>query len=762
MTENVHPNRSGGAAGEPAPVPLGAWLAELPDDRLIHLLELRPDLAQPAPGSIAALAARAVARQSVKAVTDELDFLRLAVIDALLVLQADATGVPITKLVALIGDRAPRDAVLGALEDLRERALVWGDTAVRVPAEASSALPWYPGQVILEDADRPASEIAAAVEELDEPQRELLERLLVGSPMGRTRDAAPGTPPDRPVPRLLAAGLLRQIDADTVILPRRVGQVLRGEDPGPTHLVPPDPVVSGTTAKDVDAAAAGAVIDLMRETEVVLETLSAAPVPELRSGGLGVREAKRLSKLTGVDEQRLGFVLEVAAAAGLIASGIPDPEPPDSPGPCWTPTVAADRFLESSTAARWYLLASTWLDLPSRPSLIGSRGPDGKPYAALSDSLYSTAAPLDRRLLLNLLSDLPAGAGTDAEHASRALIWRRPRWAARLQPEPVAHLLDEAHALGLVGRGALSAAALALLRDGEEAAVDTMAKILPAPIDYFLVQADLTVVVPGPLERDLAGQLAVVADVESAGAAMVYRVSEASIRHALDTGRTAGALHAFFAKHSKTPVPQGLSYLIDDVARRHGQLRVGMASSFVRCEDVTLLAHAVAAPALDALDMRLLAPTVAVSQAPIGEVLAALRTAGFAPAAEDSTGAVVDIRQRWARVPAPAHRRLLRSLTRPSRETLTALVATLRRIDSSPFAGARLDPAVAMALLQQAAHLQRDVVIGYVDAAGVATQRLVRPLAVHGGQLMAWDPAQGRPREFAVHRVTSVMSTDEG
>lgn len=762
MTENVHPNRSGGAAGEPAPVPLGAWLAELPDDRLIHLLELRPDLAQPAPGSIAALAARAVARQSVKAATDELDFLRLAVIDALLVLQADATGVPVTKLVALIGDRAPRDAVLGALEDLRERALVWGDTAVRVPAEASSALPWYPGQVILEDADRPASEIAAAVEELDEPQRELLERLLVGSPMGRTRDAAPGTPPDRPVPRLLAAGLLRQIDADTVILPRRVGQVLRGEDPGPTHLVPPDPVVSGTTAKDVDAAAAGAVIDLMRETEVVLETLSAAPVPELRSGGLGVREAKRLSKLTGVDEQRLGFVLEVAAAAGLIASGIPDPEPPDSPGPCWTPTVAADRFLESSTTARWYLLASTWLDLPSRPSLIGSRGPDGKPYAALSDSLYSTAAPLDRRLLLNLLSDLPAGAGTDAEHASRALIWRRPRWAARLQPEPVAHLLDEAHALGLVGRGALSAAALALLRDGEEAAVDTMAKILPAPIDYFLVQADLTVVVPGPLERDLAGQLAVVADVESAGAAMVYRVSEASIRHALDTGRTADALHAFFAKHSKTPVPQGLSYLIDDVARRHGQLRVGMASSFVRCEDVTLLAHAVAAPALDALDMRLLAPTVAVSQAPIGEVLAALRTAGFAPAAEDSTGAIVDIRQRWARVPAPAHRRLLRSLTRPSRETLTALVATLRRIDSSPFAGARLDPAVAMALLQQAAHLQRDVVIGYVDAAGVATQRLVRPLAVHGGQLMAWDPAQGRPREFAVHRVTSVMSTDEG
>lgn len=751
MTENVS-----------APVPLGAWLAELPDDRLVRLLELRPDLAQPAPGSIAALAARAMARQSVKAATDDLDFLRLAVIDALLVLHAETTPVPVAKLLALIGDRAPQEAVLAGLDDLRERALVWGDTAVRVSTEASSALPWYPGQVILEDASRPAAEIAGALEELDEPQRELLERLVVGSPMGRTRDAAPGTPPDRPVPRLLAAGLLRQIDAETVILPRQVGQILRGEDPGPAQLVPPDPVVSTTTGKDVDASAAGAVIDLMRETEVVLETLSAAPVPELRSGGLGIREAKRLSKLTGVDEQRLGFVLEIASAAGLIASGSPDPEPPDGSGPYWTPTVAADRFLETSTAARWYLLASTWLDLPSRPGLIGSRGADGKPYAALSDSLYSTAAPLDRRLLLGLLTDLPPGAGTDAEHASRALIWRRPRWAVRLQPEPVAHLLDEAHALGLVGRGALSTAARALLGEGEEAAVDAMAKILPAPIDYFLVQADLTVVVPGPLERDLAEQLAVVAIVESAGAAMVYRVSEASIRHALDTGRTAGTLHAFFEKHSKTPVPQGLSYLIDDVARRHGQLRVGMASSFIRCEDPTLLAHAVAAPALDALDVRLLAPTVAVSQAPIGDVLVALRTAGFAPAAEDSSGAIVDIRQRWARVPAPQQRRLLRSLTKPSRETLAAVVSTLRRIDASPFAGVRLDPAVAMALLQQAAHLQKDVVIGYVDAAGVATQRMVRPLAVHGGQLMAWDPAQGRPREFAVHRVTSVMSADEG
>jgi len=752
-------------------VPLGAWLAELDDERLIRLLELRPDLTQPPPGTIAALAARAQARQSVKAVTDGLDFLRLAVLDGLLVLHADTSGVPLSKLLALIGDRASEGSVAAAVEDLRERALVWGDDAVRVAAEASAGLPWYPGQAVLEAADERSTtgvtaqtDIAARLEALDAPQLELLQRLLEGSPMGRTRDAAPGTPPDRPVQRLLAAGLLRQVDDETVILPRLVGQVMRGEQPGPVQLTQPDPTVSTTTVADVDAVAAGAVIDLLREVELVLETLGATPVPELRSGGLGVRDVKRLTKLTGIDEARLGLILEVSSAAGLIAAGMPEPDPHDGGvGPYWAPTVAADRFIDSPTASKWHLLASTWLDLPGRPSLVGGRGPDGKPYAALSDSLFSTAAPLDRRLLLDVLIDLPAGSGVDATSASRAMTWRRPRWAVRLQPGPVGDLLTEAHALGVVGRGAIASPARKLLAEQPvDDVVAAMDKVLPAPIDHFLVQADLTVIVPGPLERDLADQLASVATVESAGAAMVYRVTEASIRRALDTGRTASELHALFSKHSKTPVPQGLTYLIDDVARRHGQLRVGMAQSFVRCEDAALLAQAVSAPAAEQLEMRLLAPTVAVSQAPISEVLAALRGSGFAPAAEDSTGAIVDLRARGARVPTPPGRRRAHRPPTPTSQTLGAIVAVLRKVASAPFGNMRLDPAVAITQLQEAAHHQSSVVIGYVDPAGVATQRVVAPINVRGGQLTAYDPASGRVREFAIHRVTSVVAADAG
>ncbi|ODQ95238.1 helicase-associated domain-containing protein, partial [Mycolicibacterium holsaticum] len=548
---------------------------------------------------------------------------------------------------------------------------------------------------------------------------------------------------------------------ETVILPRLVGQVLRGELPGPVTLTPPDPVVSTTSAADVDAVAAGAVIDLLREVEMVLDTLSAAPVPELRSGGLGVRDLKRLAKNAGIEDRRLGLILELSVAAGLIAAGIPESEPPGDAGAYWTPTMASDRFVESSTADKWHLLATTWLELPGRPGLIGARGPDGKPYAALSDSLFSTAAPLDRQLLLAVLADLPPGAGVDAKEASQAMIWRRPRWAVRLQPGPVGDLLAEAHALGVMGRGAITTPVRALLSgDSPDGVVKAMDKVLPKPIDHFLLQADLTVVVPGPLERGLAEQLAAVANVESAGAAMVYRISEASIRRALDTGCTAGELHSLFGRHSKTPVPQGLTYLIDDVARRHGQLRVGMAASFVRCEDAALLAQAVAAPATDRVELRLLAPTVAVSQAPIAEVLAALRAAGFAPAAEDSTGAIVDIRARGARVPAPTGRRRSYRPPTPTTQTLGAIVAVLRKVAATPTGNMRLDPAVAISQLQEAAYHQTSVVIGYVDPAGVATQRVVAPVNIRGGQLTAYDPASGRMREFAIHRVTSVVSAD--
>jgi predicted DNA-binding transcriptional regulator YafY len=68
---------------------------------------------------------------------------------------------------------------------------------------------------------------------------------------------------------------------------------------------------------------------------------------------------------------------------------------------------------------------------------------------------------------------------------------------------------------------------------------------------------------------------------------------------------------------------------------------------------------------------------------------------------------------------------------------------------------------VTMSLLQRAAREQETLLIGYLDAAGVATQRVVSPITIRGGQLVAFDPASDRLRDFAIHRITSVMSVDD-
>src|SRR5699024_2669795 len=96
-------------------------------------------------------------------------------------------------------------------------------------------------------------------------------------------------------------------------------------------------------------------------------------------------------------------------------------------------------------------------------------------------------------------------------------------------------------------------------------------------------------------------------------------------------------------------------------ARRHGQLRVGYATSFLRCEDPTILEGVLTR--LPDLHLRRIAPTVAISEMDLVDLVDALREAGLPAVGEDSRGGVVDVRPRGARVRPP--RRVRRSTHRP-------------------------------------------------------------------------------------------------
>ena len=116
---------------------------------------------------------------------------------------------------------------------------------------------------------------------------------------------------------------------------------------------------------------------------------------------------------------------------------------------------------------------------------------------------------------------------------------------------------------------------------------------IPAETTSILIQDDHTIVVPGFLSPQHTDIMRRIATVESPGMATVYRISEESIRHALDTGLTATDIHNFLHDLSHIEVPQSLSYLIDDAARRHGALRVAPALSVVHSDDPALIRSAV-------------------------------------------------------------------------------------------------------------------------------------------------------------------------
>ncbi|NLE78148.1 MAG: DNA-binding protein [Rhodococcus sp.] len=741
------------------------WLGRRSDEELTELLRLRPDLAVPPPSTVTVLAGRAEQRASVAREADNLTTLDFGILEILALERAAEVGVSRALLGEGLGSRAPKKAVDQALAVLRASALVWGDSSLHIPQAAIATIPWRVGRSAEPVEVMSEAEIEAALSALGSGERELLDTLARTSSIGRTRDAAPGTSPDRPVQRLLSSGLLTWIDDETVELPPQVRQVLRGEAVfDPAALTPPAVRTKKNPPTNINAAAAGEALEMIRHCESVLAILGESPAPVLRAGGLGVRELRRITKIAGIDETRVSLIVEILAGAGLIAAGIPDPAPTaDTADSYWAPSAGVDGWLTASTAKRWHTLAAAWLDLARAPWLVGMRDSNDKPVAALSEEARAPSAPQDRRTILGAYADLGSGNSADESDISRFLSWQRPRWGGRLRPYSVERTVAEATALGLVAHGALGSPGRALLHGGDAEA--EMQSALPEPVDYFLVQADLTVVVPGPLTPELLEQLTLVADLESAGAASMYRISETSVRRALDVGTSAAELHSLFSTRSRTPVPQSLTYLIDDVARRHGRLRAGVATSFVRCEDPALLSEVLASTVAEPLALRALAPTVAVSQAPLREVLAELRAAGFSPAGEDSTGALVDLRPRGSRVQVRRPKAANRTPAVATDTQLAALVRTLRAGDLAASAGSRggvrsdgsrAGMAATLAMLTKAAQQRTSVTIGYVDAQGVATHRIVDPVSVGGGQLDAFDPTVGSVRRFTLHRITSV------
>ena len=347
-------------------------IRELPDDRLAALLRLRPDLVVPVPADLSALAARAQARVSVARALDTLDRFTLEILDALRLARVDGRA-DVDAVLALTAAAHPAPdpvTVRAALDRLRELFLVYGpeDELTVVPGVDEVTSPYPAG------LGRPAAELdpAAAVLCADAaglrrtvlaappPSRAVLDRLAAGPPIGSTTTGATADP-DSAVGWLVERRLLVPTSETTVELPREVGLLLRRDDGplGPLHPTPPEPEAPQRPLDAVDSAGAGQAMEVVRHTEELLDALSLEPAPVLKAGGLGVRDLRRLARLTGLAEAGTATVIEVAAAAGLL--GETDGETGGEPA--YLPTTGYDAWVP-----RWRSWPPTSRGTPRAPT----------------------------------------------------------------------------------------------------------------------------------------------------------------------------------------------------------------------------------------------------------------------------------------------------------------------------------------------------------------------------------------------------------
>lgn len=748
---------------------LAGHLAGLEMRALTALLEHRPDtLVEPAPRTFAELAQRLDAFDSLAVALERVNA------DEVAVIRAVALGAgTVAELAARC--RVPVDHARGVVDGLGERGLAWRlDERVGLPkrlaADFAADVHAFLPLSALANRTR-VDDLRTAVEGLGGDaaglrKAELVDLLtalygdaaliarviaalptaarahlkLLATPGGLwdgSWDGGFGLRLTGPNAALVHAGLLLQagygppVVAREVVLALAGGDRLRGRPELAASVDPPD---------DGRAGAEAALLALT----TLLDEARHRPLAALKKGGIGTRERTRLSGKVGIAEPALW--IDVAAGAGFLERAATG----------YGAAAGYDAWREETAARRWAVAALAWFTLDVAPTSRETDDGEVPPPEPMG-----SAAGLVRRTLLR------AAAGGRSLTAVKAEI----RWFCPLHPYTPEGLnrkavaaVHEATLLGVVVGDRLSAigehlVALADRPDAVDAVGAATAELLPEARSLLVLQSDLTAVVSGQPSAAAARLLAAAAVPEARGVATTWRFSPASVRAALDAGWTAEELTTELAAVTDRALPQPLEYLVADVARRHGTVRVRGARCVVTGSPAEV-AEILATRSLRTLHLSQVAPTVLASPFEPDEVVSRLRSAGFAPMPEDATGAVIVP----SRADAPAGAAQAR-IPRARRRVAAAELATRLRGGTAPpvsrsyaqlsTLAPQLDEAEVV-LLADALDNAADVRIAYRNRAGNRSVRTIRPEDLYDRWVSSWCHLRGAQREFAVSGIESV------
>lgn len=740
-------------------------LANLDREELAKVLAHRPDvLEEPWPRRLDDLAARLGSARSLDEALLRLSLPQVQVLRAVQLCHAlGRRPTPVAEVARLLGTTAVESFV----DELAERAILWREPDGLVLPEplhrtdfqaeglgrpvaallgdlGTSALARLARSLGLPHTGRKPELLLALVHFFRDADR--VRELFATAPADARKlvqDMADGVPEVHgvaPAGWAFDHGFLVQTFYGTVAMPIEVSLALRGSD----HQLPftpaePEFSVTHTGADAAEALSSAAALRLLDRVSAILELAAAEPFPLLKDGTIGARLIKKIAKETKGTTEEIALAIDLAAQAGLLLAD--EPPAPRRGQKAPPPTLAPNPDVARPEPALLYrLLLSTWWD----PEPLE----------------FETDVPaLVRKALVRLLARLdPGDAIADVAALTELAAWHAPMLPAEDFPEHVRDALSDGELLGVFAHGAVTAAGRALLDEGD--LIEVTDELVSRARTTALFGTDLTAIVPGSPDARLAAALDRVADREAQGTATSWRFSPASVRRAFDQGATAEELLDELTAIAAGDLPQPLVYLVNDVARRHGEARVLDVASVVVGEPA-VLAELAAHRKLAKLGLRSVAPTVLTSTVDASGTLEALREAGYAPTHHAGDGSivlparervepkvVVRDREPGERPPGPldhAERLLAAPASGPGLRR-----GQLARAMSDRYAG-RLTPKQQQLCLQLEAGIPADV--RYRPDGGEPTQLVIAYPELDGDVLDVWSLDDRAYRRLELARI---------
>jgi len=269
---------------------------------------------------------------------------------------------------------------------------------------------------------------------------------------------------------------------------------------------------------------------------------------EIGKQGLSLPDVKLFSAHLGLDGDQVKQLWEIARLAGVLTSA----------DGRWVLGENAAVWFASTTEARWQSLCETWL------ALLGTDA---------NGDLKSHFAELESVSL------------------AQSLAWIYPL-SDTLGASKQLRLTDFAEAIGLTSHGLPQPWFGNVIEGNAKAAQKSISAHFPATSNRIIVQADLSVVAPGPLTLKVENKLRTFLEADKIGLASHFRISALSLSYALETGLDVDQIRATLLEFSGKTLPQPVEYLLVDVSRRFGRLRViadaAGSSSFVEVQEPAL------------------------------------------------------------------------------------------------------------------------------------------------------------------------------